>query len=52
MKDNLSIGVIPEIVNKSKIAVHGILKVYNNFGSSEASLAEPISMSTPHMIYV
>ena len=35
MKDNLSIGAIPEIVNKSKSAVHGILKVYNDYGTSE-----------------
>ncbi len=33
MKDNLSIA---EIVNKSKSVVHGILKVYNDYGSSEA----------------
>ena len=37
MKNNLSIGVaIAEIVNKSKSVVHGILKVYNDYGSSEA----------------
>ena len=36
MKDNLSIGAIAEIVNKSKSVVHGILKVYNDYGSSEA----------------
>ena len=35
MKDNLSIGAIAEIVNKSKSVVHGILKVYNDYGSSE-----------------
>ena len=33
MKDNLSIA---EIVNKSKSVVHSILKVYNDYGSSEA----------------
>ena len=36
MMDNLSIGAIAEIVNKSKSVVHGILKVYNDYGSSEA----------------
>ena len=36
MKDNLGIGVIAEIVNKSKSVVHGILKVYNDYGLSEA----------------
>ena len=37
MKDNLSIGAaLAEIVNKSKNVVHGILKVYNDYGSSEA----------------
>ena len=36
MKDNLSIGGTAEIVNKSKSVVHGILKVYNDYGSSEA----------------
>ena len=36
MKDNLSIGTIAEIVNKSKSVVHGIPKVYNDYGSSEA----------------
>ena len=36
MKDNLSIGAIAEIVNKSKSVVHGILKVYNDYGLSEA----------------
>ena len=36
MKDNQSIGAIAEIVNKSKSIVHGILKVYNDYGSSEA----------------
>ena len=36
MKDNLSIEAIAEIVNKSKSVVHGVLKVYNNYGSSEA----------------
>ena len=36
MKDNLSIGAIVEIVNKSKSVVHGTLNVYNDYGSSEA----------------
>ena len=36
MKDNLSIGAIAEIVNKSKSVVHGILKIYTDYGSSEA----------------
>ena len=36
MKGNLSIRAIAEIVNKSKSVVHGILKVYNDYGSSEA----------------
>ena len=36
MKDNLSIGTIAEIVNKSKSVVHGILKGYNDYSSSEA----------------
>ena len=36
MKDNLSIGSIAEIVNKSKSVVHGILKVYKDYVSSEA----------------
>ena len=36
MKDNLIIGNIVEIVNKSKSVVHGILKVYHYHGSSEA----------------
>ena len=36
MKDNLSIGAIVEIVNKSKSVVHGILKIYNDYCSSEA----------------
>ena len=36
MKDNLSIVAIAEIVNKSKSVVHDILKVYNDYGSSEA----------------
>ena len=36
MKDNISIGAIAEIVNKSKSVVHSILKVYNDYGSSEA----------------
>ena len=36
MKDNLSIGAIAEILNKSKTVVHGILKVFNDYGSSEA----------------
>ena len=36
MKDNLRIGAIAEIVNMSKSVVHGILKVYNDYGSSEA----------------
>ena len=36
MKDNLRIGAIAEIVNKSKSVDHGILKVYNDYGSSEA----------------
>ena len=35
MKDNLNIGAIAEIVNKSKTVVPGILKVYNDYGSSE-----------------
>ena len=37
MKNNLCIGAIAEIVNKSKSFVHCILKVYNDYGSSEAS---------------
>ena len=36
MKDNLSIGATAEIVNKSKSVVDSILKVYNDYGSSEA----------------
>ena len=36
MKDNLSIGAIAEIVNKSNCVVHSIRKVYNDYGSSEA----------------
>ena len=36
MKDNISIRVIAEIVNKSKSVVPGILKVYDDYGSSEA----------------
>ena len=36
MKDNLNIGAIAEIVNETKSIVHGILKVYNDYGSSEA----------------
>ena len=36
MKDNLRIVAIAEILNKSKSVVHGILKVYNDYGSSEA----------------
>ena len=36
MKNNQSIGTITEIVNKSKSVDHGILKVYNDYGSSEA----------------
>ena len=36
MKDNLSIGAIAEIVNMSKSVVHCILKVDNDYGSSEA----------------
>ena len=36
MKDNLSIGAIAEIVNKSKSVIHCILKIYNDYGSSEA----------------
>ena len=36
MKDNLSIGAIAEIINKSKSIVHGVLNVYNDYGSSEA----------------
>ena len=36
MKDNLSIGAIAEIGNQSKNVVYGILKVYNDYGSSEA----------------
>ena len=36
MKDNLSIRAIADIVNKSKSVVHGIFKVYNDHGSSEA----------------
>lgn len=35
-KDNLSIGSIAKIVNKSKSVVHGILKVYDDCGSCEA----------------
>ena len=35
MKDNLSIGAIAEIVNKSKSVVHGILKFYNDYSSSD-----------------
>ena len=43
MKDNLSIGLIAEIVNMSKSVVHGILKVWNDYGSSEArkSISRP-----------
>ena len=36
MEDILSIWAIAEIVNKSKSVFHGILKVYNDYGSSEA----------------
>ena len=36
MNDNLSIAAIAVIVNKSKSVVYGILKVYNDYGSSEA----------------
>ena len=36
MKDNLSIGAVAEILNWSKSFVHGILKVYNDYGSTEA----------------
>ena len=36
MKDYLSIRAIAEIVNKLKSVDHGILKVYNDYGSSEA----------------
>ena len=36
MKDNLIIGAIAEIVNKSKSVVYRILKVYNDYGLSEA----------------
>ena len=36
MKDNVSIGAIAEIINKSKSVVHGILKVYKDYGPSEA----------------
>ena len=36
MKNNLSIGAIAEIVNKSKSVLHSILKVYNNYSSSDA----------------
>ena len=36
MKDNLSIWAIAEIVNESESVVHGILKVYKDYGSSEA----------------
>ena len=36
MKDNLSIGAIAEIVNKSKRVAHGILNVYKVYDSSEA----------------
>ena len=39
MKDNLSIGAIAEIVNKSKSVVHGMLKVYNDYSSSEARMS-------------
>ena len=35
MNDNLSIGAIAEIVNASKSVVHGIFKVYNDYGLSE-----------------
>ena len=31
MKNNLSIGAIAEIVNKSKSVSHGILKVFNDY---------------------
>ena len=36
MKDNLSIGAIAKFVNKLRCVVHGVLKVYNDYGSSEA----------------
>ena len=36
LEDNLSIGAIAYIVKKSKRAVHGILKVYDDTGSCEA----------------
>ena len=44
MKDNLSIGAIAEIVNKSKRIVHGIFKVYTDYGLFEArkSIGRPI----------
>ena len=47
MKDNLSIGAISEIVNKSRSVLHRILKVYNDYGSSEArtSTGRPTIMS-------
>lgn len=35
-KDNPSIGAIAKIVNGSKSVVYDILKVYNDYGSSEA----------------
>ena len=40
MKNNLSIGAIAEIVNKSKSVLHSILKVYNNYSSSDARKSE------------
>ena len=36
MKDDLNIGAIAEILNKSKCVVYGILKVYTDYGLSEA----------------
>ena len=48
VKDNLSIGAaIAEIVNKSKSVVYGILKFYNDYGSSEArkSIGRPRIMT-------
>ena len=36
MKGHLCIGAIAEIVNKSKSVIHSILKVYDDYGSSEA----------------
>ena len=36
IKDYLSIRAVAEIVNKSKSVDHGILKIYNDYGSYEA----------------